>query len=306
MAVLITGGMGFVGLHAARCFLDAGSRVLLTRYRTWRAPDILAAELGGDHLAVEQVDLADGWALLEVVRRYGVRSLLHLAGPPLDTPPAAAYTAALTGLINVLEAARQQGLERVTVASSIAVYAGAGPGPWREEQPLPAASGNQVGAIKKAVEALALDYGSHTGLDVRVIRLAGIYGPLYHSMANLPSRLCHAAVAGQQPDLRDVRPAADLCYVKDAAAGIQRLHAATRLHYPIYNLGSGRAATTQELVAAVARAAPEAHFELHAEDPPAAGWMDISRAQRDADYKPGYDLDAGVADYIAWLKGHTE
>jgi len=124
LAVLITGGMGFVGLHAARCFLDAGSRVLLTRYRTWRAPDILAAELGGDHLAVEQVDLADGWALLEVVRRYGVRSLLHLAGPPLDTPPAAAYTAALTGLINVLEAARQQGLERVTVASSIAVYAG--------------------------------------------------------------------------------------------------------------------------------------------------------------------------------------
>jgi len=153
MAVLITGGMGFIGLHTARRFLDAGSRVVLTRFRAWRVPDFLAAEVGGDRLAVEPVDLADGWALLDVVRRRGVRSIVHLAGPALGTEPAAEYSAALSGLVNVLETTRQQGLDRLSIASSVSVYDGAGTGPWREDQPLPVASGSHIGAVKKAVEA---------------------------------------------------------------------------------------------------------------------------------------------------------
>jgi len=307
LAVLVTGGMGFIGLHTARRLLDAGSRVVLTRYRAWRAPDFLAGEIGRDHLAVEQLDLADGWALSDVVRRYGVHSLVHLAGPALGTPPAAEYSVALTALVNVLEAARQHGLERVSIASSISVYAGAGPGPWREDQPLPVASASHIGAVKKAVESLGLDFATSTGVDVRILRLAGIYGPLYHSMANLPSRLCHAAVAGRPPDLRDARRATDLCYVKDAAAGIQQLHLAERLQYPIYNVGAGRATTDAELQAAVEHAVPGARFELSsAEEATPDAYMDISRARHDAGYQPAFDLGAAVKDYVAWLRGHPE
>jgi UDP-glucose 4-epimerase len=36
--ILITGGMGFIGLHTAQRFLDAGEDVVITRYRTWRGP----------------------------------------------------------------------------------------------------------------------------------------------------------------------------------------------------------------------------------------------------------------------------
>ena len=39
MSVLITGGMGFTGLHTARALLDAGEDVVITWYQTWREPD---------------------------------------------------------------------------------------------------------------------------------------------------------------------------------------------------------------------------------------------------------------------------
>jgi UDP-glucose 4-epimerase len=316
MAVLITGGMGFIGLHTARRFLDAGSRVVLTRFRAWRVPDFLAAEVGGDRLAVEPVDLADGWALLDVVRRRGVRSIVHLAGPALGTEPAAEYSAALSGLVNVLETTRQQGLDRLSIASSVSVYDGAGTGPWREDQPLPVASGSHIGAVKKAVEALALDFAGRTDVDVRILRLAAIYGPLYHSMANLPSRLCHAAVAGRAPDLTGVRggpphleDAADLCYVKDCAAGIQLIHTSARLEHRQYNIGAGRATSNAELVAAVRRVIPDARLEIQ----PGAGgdaapepYMDIARAGNDAGYRPQHDVEAAVAEYISWLRAHPE
>src|SRR5207249_2236262 len=81
------------------------------------------------------------------------------------------------------------------LASSLAVYSNAGPGPWHEDIALPVASDSHTAAIKKAMEVLALHYADRTGLDAVVLRLGVIYGPLYHSMANLPSRLCHAAVA---------------------------------------------------------------------------------------------------------------
>ena len=49
---MITGGMGFIGLHASKAFLDAGEDVVITRYRSHRIPSYLEAEVlyGGDKL----------------------------------------------------------------------------------------------------------------------------------------------------------------------------------------------------------------------------------------------------------------
>jgi UDP-glucose 4-epimerase len=71
--------------------------------------------------------------------------------------------------------------------------------------PLPLESASHTAAAKKAVEVLGLHFADSTGLPVVLLRLAAIYGPLYHSMANLPSRLCHAAVRRQAPNLDGVR-----------------------------------------------------------------------------------------------------
>ena len=56
--ILITGGMGFIGLHTARAMLDAGEDVVITYYQTWREPDFIKDEFGG-RVQVEQVDVTD-------------------------------------------------------------------------------------------------------------------------------------------------------------------------------------------------------------------------------------------------------
>lgn len=213
--VLITGGLGFIGLHTAR--------------------------------------------------RHRVTSVVHLAVPALGTAPAQEFESTIRGLVNVLEAARQQGVGRVSVASSLAVYANAGPGPWHETMPLPLESATHTGAAKKAVEVLSLHFADSTGLPVVMLRLAAIYGSLYHSMANLPSRLCHAAVRGQ----------------------------------------AGRATTNGELLAAVNKTGPRPDFPLlkDAELSDAeSAYMDISRIREDTGYEPEYDVESGVADYVEWLQ----
>jgi UDP-glucose 4-epimerase len=316
MVILITGGMGFIGLHTARAFLDAGEEVVLTRFRTWRAPDFIEEEVGS-RVRVETLDLSDGWGLLDVINRHAVTGVVHLASPPRGTAPAQEFAAALGGLVNVLEAGRQRGLGRISVASSVSVYSNTGPGPWREEIPLPVESDSHIAATKKAMEIVALNFADRTGQDVRVLRLAGIYGPLYHSMANLPSRLCHAAATGAAPDLGSVRggsplrdDAADLCYVKDCAHGVRLVQLAGGLRHRVYNVGVGCATTNQELVDAVCAAAPAATFTFPVGGSGQSGaehaFMDIARLRADTGYTPAYDIQRGVADYMDWLSRHPE
>src|SRR2546421_270689 len=86
--ILITGGMGFIGLHTARRFLDAGEQVVITQFTTRREPDFIKDELG-KRVFVERVDVTSHHDVTEVVRKHKVTGIIHLAVPAL-----AALTAA--------------------------------------------------------------------------------------------------------------------------------------------------------------------------------------------------------------------
>ncbi len=314
--ILITGGMGFIGLHTARRFLDVGEEVVITRFRARREPDFIRDEIGR-RVHVAELDITDGAALQAIVKQYRVDGIVHLAVPGLGAlPPAEEYRANMVGLLNVLEAAREAGVRRVTLASSIAVYGGLRQGPFQESAPLPVESASPTEAYKKAFEVLGLHYADRTGLDVVALRIGGIYGPLYHSMANLPSRMCHAAVQGRPVDYTGARggepfaeDATDWCYVKDCARGIQLVHSAERLSHRIYNLGGGRAVRNAELAAAVHKAVSEAQISLRPGHGPRAvpdAYMALDRIRQDTGYEPAYDIERGVAEYIEWLRHNPQ
>ena len=104
---LITGGMGFIGLHTAKAFLDAGTDVVLSRYRNTRTPSFLEGEID-KHLFVEPLDLTSAHDVIGVARKYPITGIVHLAAPPLGVlSPAEDFRVNMSGLINVLEAARQ-------------------------------------------------------------------------------------------------------------------------------------------------------------------------------------------------------
>jgi len=310
---LLIGGMGFIGLHTARRFLDAGQDVVLTYHQHRREPDFLKADIG-TRVQVEQLDVLDGARVAEIIQHYGVEGVVYLAVPALQgVSPADEFQTNTQGYLNVLEASRAAGVRRLSVTSSVAIYSNVAERPWREDMNVSTVSTNPTEAYKKALEVLGLYFGQRTGLDVVMLRVAGIFGPLYHSMSNLPSRLVHAAAHGKPPDFSGMRagtPKAadggDACYVKDCALGIQLVHAAPKLEHRIYNVGSGKATRNADLVAAVRQVVPDFVAELTPGGDVDNRYMDLSRISSELGYQPAFGVERGLAEYVDWVRTHPQ
>lgn len=320
--ILITGGLGFIGSHTARALLDLGESCVLVQRRAAAVPGAFAAE-AGTRIFVEQADLTDRAALAEIGTRHKITGIVHLAGsvpwPPGAYEPLDGARKALDSLLNVFEAARDWGVGRVGVASTIGVYGGvAAEGPLREDVPLPMASGHVIPAFKKIGELLSDHLADATGVEAISYRIAAIWGPLGRTASPFVAapQLVHSAVHGTTPDLSALRSPAhaedgsDLCYVRDCGRAIALLQLADRLRHRTYNVASGRVTTNAELTAAIKKVVPEARIELpEARDPREPGqdvYLDITRIHQDTGYEPAYDTERAVADYVAWLRAGND
>jgi UDP-glucose 4-epimerase len=312
--ILITGAMGFIGLGVAAQLAAQEQKLLLGYNRARPADADLPEGLAG--AAAERLDISSPYAVTRAVREHDIESIVHLAVPGLGAMPAAEETStAIGGLVNVLEAAHSSGVRRVTLASSLAVYAGLDSGPFHEDRNLPVHSPSATSAMKKAEEILALHYADRTGLEVVQLRIAVIYGPRYHTLANMAGRLVHQAVRGELPahragpwTSRQLGGGLDLCYVTDCARAIARIHTAPTTRHRVYNVGTGRPPVgVAEIADAVRLAVPDAVLPdglLDAEAAPADRYMDTTRALEEFGIAPEFSLEDGVRDYVSWLRRH--
>lgn len=315
--ILITGGLGFIGTHVTRALLDLGESCVAVQRHAAGEPALISAEVG-TRVFIEQVDVTDRAALLEVGERHPITGIVHLAAsglPPGD--PIESAQADTDGLLNVLFAARQWRSARVGLASTIGVYGGAGPGPLREDLPVTTLDSHPVPAFKKSGEVLAGYIGAAVGLEVYSFRVAGVWGPLGRASSRFfaAPQLVHAAARGREPDLASppafghVEDGLDLCYANDCGRAIALLQLADRLNHGTYNVGSGHATRNREIVAAIEKVVPSARFKLPAghnpHGPGADVYLDITRLRQDTGFAPAYDTDGAVADYLGWLQaGH--
>lgn len=309
--ILVTGGLGFIGSHTVRALLHLGEPCVVVQRRSRALPAILASE----QVAVERADITDLAALLDVGARHKVTGIVHLAGsvpwpPTLDQPIDSARTA-IGSLLNVLQAAQEWGVARVGVASTIGVYAGVtDDGALDEDVPLTMRSGHVIPAFKKIGELLTDYLAGTTGIEIINYRISAIWGP--HGRASSPffaaPQLIHAAALGRDLDLAPMRlpvyaeDSIDMCYVKDCGRAIAELQLADRLNHRTYNVASGYATTNAEVIAAVKKVVPEARIELPTGGSGQQNYLDITRIQQDTGYRPTYDTETAVADYIAWLR----
>jgi UDP-glucose 4-epimerase len=314
--ILITGGLGFIGLHTARRFLDAGEKVVLTQYRVRREPDFIKDEIGRGAF-IERLDVTSSHDVIDLVHRYKVTGIVHLAVPGLGALSAAEdLRVNMMGLLNILEAARLYEVKRVSLASSVAVYAGLPEGPFREDALLPVTSGNPTETFKKAMEILGFHYASRADCEVVALRIGTPFGPLYHSLAAPTSRICHAAAKGMPVSFTGARRGApheqdetEAFYIKDCARAIQLLQMAEKLPQRIYNISGERPISYKEFVEAVKRVVPETHLSLEPGHGPGHrpnGYMDITRIKEELGYQPEYDVYRGVEEYIQWLRKYPE
>jgi UDP-glucose 4-epimerase len=101
--------------------------------------------------------------------------------------------------------------------------------------------------------------------------------------------------------------ALDLCYVKDCGRAIALLMLAERLDHRIYNVSSGRLVRYSEVVDAINAAVPGANITLpqgRSPDRPPGNHLDTARLRADTGFRPEYDVERAVPDYVDWLKEH--
>jgi UDP-glucose 4-epimerase len=308
--------MGFIGVHVVKSLLDAGEDVVVTYNHSWRVPDFWEAELGKRVIA-ERLDVTNAHDTTAMAMKHRVNGIVHCAAPAFGTgsTPAQDYAVNMQGLVNAIEAGRIAEVRRFTYVGSSTVYNGLKQGPYREDSPLPLESRNATEAYKKAGETVLLHYADRVGLSTVTVRPRAVYGPMYYSMVNLPSRLCHAAARGTLPDYGPAgAPYAgdtgDFTNVKDCAEVVAVVHQAERPRHRVYNVGGGRAFQMQELAEAVLSAVPSARIELKPGEPPAGSprdnYLDLTRVKDEFGFTPRYPVERGLPDYIEWLKTHDQ
>jgi UDP-glucose 4-epimerase len=320
--ILITGGLGFIGQHVAKSLLDVGESCVLGQRRPAAGPpDWLVASVEGadKRVVVEQVDVADRAALLDLGARHEITGIVHLAGAAHGSKgPLGNARDEIAGLLNVFEAAEAWGASRVGIASTIGVYGGIDASVMREEMPLLLETPHPIPAFKKVDEVLAGYIGAATGVEAVCYRIAAIWGPLGRPASPyvVAGQFVHAAVRGVKPDLSNLYAppyagdGSDFCYVKDCGRAIALLQTAEKLNHRVYNVSSGRVTTNQQLIEAIRAVIPGAGVELpEGRNPQYPGpnlYLDITRARADVGYEPEYDVERAVADYVAWLRAGNE
>jgi len=316
--VLITGGTGFIGSHVARALLDRARRVCLADIRGL-SPE--AQFVLGDHAAtvpVEQASIENWPRLLEVVRHWRPRQIVHIGGivDPLFLfkNPQVALRVNVEGTVNVLECARLSGVERVVYFSSIGVL------PAVQYQPIDAAhpiilpragpASGAYGAAKVSGEAFCFAYHQAFGLDFRTIRPSAAYGfgMQWHS-ANYMKQFVEPAVRGETVRLASGGPLPrDYTHVRDiaslTAAVLDAPADADRVFYAATGQPLVTAAQAAKLVMELVPGADIAIGDVLSEDDQVElgfrGILSIENARRQLGWEPTYgSLRDGIAEYIA-------
>jgi UDP-glucose 4-epimerase len=318
MRLLVTGGAGFVGGHLAEAFVEAGHDVTaldnfdafyaeaLKRHNVERARE--AAEGGGSYRLVE-ADLRDADLVSDLVA--GADVIFHeggLAGVRRSVERPRDYDAVnVDGTLNVLDAARRHGVERVVMASSSSVYGKPRSLPYDEAHPTTPVS--PYGASKLAAERYGCAYHESYGLPFVALRYFTVYGPRMRpnmAISNFVSRCLN----GEPPVVYgDGTQTRDFTYVDDVVAANRALLDTDAADGLAVNVGSTDTIEIRELAREVRdQLAPDLGIEF-VERPPGdadATHADVSRASELLGYEPTYAIREGVERFVEWYRANRE
>lgn len=308
--ILVTGALGQIG-----------SELTLELRKQYGADNVVATDLRNDvpkdfaeSGPYENLDVTEGSSLLNVVKKHKIDTIYHLAAILSgvgEQRPELAYSVNMNGLKNVLDVAKDRGMARVMVPSSIAVF---GPSTPHDNTPQETVlrPTSMYGVTKVAGELLCDYYWKKFGLDVRGVRYPGLISwktppgggttdyavAIYHEAIQKKHYTCFVKESTVLP----------MMYMPDALRAIIDLAKAdgNRLRYRnAYNI-SALSFDVAELADSIRQHIPEftVAYEPDYRQQIADGWphtVDDRAARLDWDWKPEYDLSAMTEDMLSNL-----
>lgn len=314
MRAVVTGGAGFIGSAVVDALCGSGFQVLIVDDLSHGSlSNIENARRAGAQLA--ELDIRDGPALTEELRRFGPDWVFHLAAQVnvrlsmVETALDASVN--VLGSLNVFAAAAAAGARRVVSTSTGgAIYGETDILPTPET--VDAVPVSAYGLSKFSAERYAAWYRRVRNLDIVTLRYGNVYGPRQdpYGDAGVIAAFCDAALNGRSPIVYgDGMQTRDFVFVSDVVAANIAAARAPSLKHDTYNVGTGREVSVTELVNAVAVAAglSSAEFRPHYR-PARAGelrrsCLDVRRARQDLDVAASVELTTGLRHTVEWLRG---
>jgi nucleoside-diphosphate-sugar epimerase len=311
--VCVTGAAGFIGGHIAEALLKQGHEVVgLDDFSSGKRENVGLLSKHGNFSLVEG-SIADPKAVAKAIA--GAKLVFHLAAIP-SVPlsmaePERTNDVNVGGTVNVLEAAKKTGVERVVLACSCAAY-GDGPEQPKHEKlvPLPM---SPYAAQKIACELYATTYTRAYGVPSVALRFFNVYGPRQDPKSEYAAaipRFTTRLLAGQKPIVfGDGLQTRDFVHVSDVVRANLLASTAEKAPGEVINVASGKSSSLVDLIGTLKQVigGPALALEIEHQAPRAGDLRessaDISKARALLGYEPQVQLAQGLAGVVQFFRG---
>lgn len=311
-SVLLTGGAGFIGSHVADALIAAGvSRLVVADdLSLGRVENLNAARLLFPALEFHELDLADDAAIDRVLGAESFDFCFNLAVIPLPASlvePKRVVDRNVLMTTNICEMARAGRIRRLVQFSSSEVYGTARTAPMDENHPLEAET--PYAASKVATDSIALSYHRTFGVDVVVLRPFNNYGPRQNdkAYAGIIPIVVNRVLSDTPITIHgDGEQTRDFIYVGDTARATLILAERDDIKGNVFNIGSGRETSVNELVRLMIELMGRPDFAV-GYGPARSGDVrrhlaGVEKAVRVLGYQPSVSLREGMEKTIAWYR----
>ena len=334
MAILVTGGSGFIGSHTVVELLEAGREVVVIDNLSNSSPVALkrVEEITGKQVAFYQADIRDREALEKVFAKETIESCIHFAGLKAVgksvEKPWEYYDNNITGTLTLVDVMRKHNVKNIIFSSSSTVYGDPDSVPVTEESPLKKCT-NPYGSTKFMLEQILTDIQkADPEWNVVLLRYfnpigAHKSGRIGENPNGIPNNLMpyitqvavgkreRLGVFGNDYDTPDGTGVRDYIHVVDLARGhvkaLKKIEEKAGLC--IYNLGTGQGYSVLDVVKSFEEASgvkiPYEILPRRAGDI-AANYADASKALRELGWKAEYTLKDMCADSWNWQKNNPD
>ncbi len=314
--VLVTGADGFIGSHLCEHLLTLGADVkafvYYNSFNSWGWLDDTSDDIKRS-LEVFAGDIRDPHGVRTAMN--GTDVVMHLAAliaiPYSYHSPDTYVDTNVKGTLNVVQAARDLGVERVIHTSTSEVYGTARFVPITEEHPLQGQS--PYSASKIGADQMAQSFHLSFGTPVTTVRPFNTYGPRQSARAVIPTIVTQIAAGARTLKLGALTPTRDFNFVRDTVRGFVAVAECDAAIGEVVNIGSNHEISigdTARLIAElmgvdVAIESDEQRFRPAGSEVERL-WADNSRARALTGWTPEYagadGLRRGLGETIAWFR----